>query len=322
VAPPIVHVRRVIVSRPMRVRSVKSWPILLAIALQACSGPSTETAGPSIAPATTGSGGAMAEPAGTGGDVARTGETGQRPSPGGSGAIDAGAGAPIDDGPVVAPRGPLALATMRGPFASLDAYCAAFVSAHRRVDAAASCQPAQTGVEGRGVTASGAEPFLEARLFRTADGEGLTSCLLATRTARGWFVDEAHQATCDSEGTTRVGVEVQEIAVRAVRPAGAPLVLVRYTTRTSRSSDAQDETEQSSDKTMLLCGVGTSARPSCVRIPMGSVEERDRGGRTQRRTWQLRVSYPDETTIVIAGGGRGVPPDARRAVGRHEIVFP
>ena len=285
----------------------------LVTVLAACSGPSTAV---ETTPVETSAMTSTERPVE---DVAATNGTASRGETGREVIADAGV-TPVDDGPRIAPQGPLALAAMRGPYASLEAYCASFVAAHRRVGADPSCQPSTSGVEGRSVAPAGAPPFVEARVFRASNGEGLTSCMLAARTARGWFIDEAHQPACDTEGATRIGVEVEEIAVRDVRPGGAPLVVFRYTSRTALRSEAQDETERSSDKTLVLCGVGASERPTCIRVPLGSVRETDRNGRTRRRTWQLRVSYPDDTTIVVFG--RGADGSARGAIGRHRVVFP
>jgi hypothetical protein len=216
---------------------------------------------------------------------------------------------------------PFEATALDGPFGTIDEYLARNPVNH---DEECGARPKPTGRPQR-VPASG--PVREGRLLRAPGSLAcapIEYCVLALRTAEGWFV---RQSAEPCQGTIGPGrrVSVGATKVRWVAAAaGSAVLAIEETRQTSEVEIAEkgghrDERQQHRESRYLtLCGAGASTKPSCTTAVVLSCPNAN--GETTEATWSLA-----EGNVTLESDA---DPDAACAwdgpfvLGTHPLVFP
>lgn len=224
---------------------------------------------------------------------------------------------------------PLAVASMAGPFATIDAYCATAIDEQRARDPEEpevecwAVNPDDERAELMPDAALPAGPTALAPPFRTAVfvavGFNGPTCAIAVETDGGWYGATLGSACGHRDSRSSSHLELLELAVRDLLPGGAPELMVRLR-EAERYADLDGDGGRSTieSETLRVCGVGPSGRPSCVE-PIEVVRHETTvpgasGGRLPGNVqWERTVDYRADS-IVLRGG----PADRS---GRHPIVF-
>ena len=160
----------------------------------------------------------------------------------------------------VPPARTLEMHTLVGPYASL----AAFGARAKRDGEATRCRT------GPRASRKGLEGAIEATWVRCEvdiAGARVTDCLLAVRSAKGWFVDEQRRLRCGG----RLG-PLSSVKSRFDPPAWKdPVLLARFETDTIEGEwreGGQGKKEPAyprpdENRWLIICGVGSSGVPSC-----------------------------------------------------------
>jgi hypothetical protein len=214
----------------------------------------------------------------------------------------------VVDGAGARPDG--AMRFLSGPYDALDSHCAAWGAEGAGQWAPHACEhEAAIGVP---AAISGA-PFAEARIFERRGPDGVER-LLAIRTARGWYVDEARPQVAAGDAG-RVTTEWHEFAIRDVVPFGPNELLVRRDEVTARSSG--DEIIKQRRLLMTVCAVVVE-QPTCMDLLVGEVESHAGGDAGYRRTgWAVDVEFDErQRAVVVPVFGR-----APRLAALREVTF-
>lgn len=185
-----------------------------------------------------------------------------------------------------------AMRFLSGPYDALDSHCAAWGEAGSWQWAPHACEhEAAAGVP---APISGA-PFAEARIFERRGPDGVER-LLAIRTARGWYVDEARpQVAAGAAG--RVATEWHEFTIRDVVPFGPDELLVRRDEVTTRESGGRVIKQRR--LVMTVCAVVVE-QPTCMDLLVGEVESAaGDDGEHGRTGWAVDVEFDERQRAVV-----------------------
>lgn len=231
-------------------------------------------------------------------------------------------------------------APLLGPFPSLDAFCAG-----RRTtdDAAAPCDPAAPFpaevYEGPTALARGQAPILEARTLWSAglpslNPEAEVLVHLAIRTAQGWFVSEP-VADIYNPGAfgifsslTATALELTDLVA-----GGSPELVYRFALGRHDSDMGLNEIESTSERSLVLCGIGPSGAPSCTGALTLEVRsersiflpDEDEPGATHEGLFDthytIHESIAPEGRITLTSTD-DLPEPLRSLLGTRPLVFP
>src|SRR5579871_1630644 len=224
------------------------------------------------------------------------------------------------------PARPVALA---GPFPTLQAYCAQLQGTTCYLEEEARSSGAG---KPKGVVA----PFRAVKLFSAGKSEDDRGWRLAIQTDAGWFVDEElvpHEVdNIDLRG------RVDELEVAPQCAGGKPLVkLVVAEIDCSGEIEPGDVVVDahgkkhvadgyhhhlyaSAERSLVVCGVGASGKPSCTpKIAIGQSAP-DRNGEAEHGDWQNRLlaTFFADGRLVLAPDRA----DAKNAPETHFLAFP
>jgi hypothetical protein len=150
---------------------------------------------------------------------------------------------------------------------------------------------------------------------------------LALRTRAGWFISDS-LATSERQGHSNY--EVDETAVEKV--PGLPVLAVSFHSsgynRGERNSDGELNGDSQSGVELALCGVGSSAAPSCTpsfrvsyhRIYSPYPSERPRPELDVE--WKIRVRYLRSAFVLSTSRRSRIDEKERKLLGRHPMIFP
>lgn len=244
------------------------------------------------------------------------------------------------DAGVARAREVLTPAPLRGPFASLKAFCA---GREARDAVASPCDPEAPFpaevYEGPTELARGWGPILAARVLwtagpsaRTPEAEVLVH--LAIRTEQGWFVSEP-VADIYNPGAFGIHASLTATALElADLVAGGPPELVyRFVLGRDDSDMGLNEIESTSARSLVICGIGPSGAPSCTgALPLEVRSERsvflpeeDEPG--VRHEGLFNTHYTITETIAPEGGitlasADDLPEALRPLLGTRPLRFP
>jgi hypothetical protein len=205
-----------------------------------------------------------------------------------------------------APR-PLAVTAMQGPYADVDAYCAARTGVAER-DApddpvGTYCWPVDPDDDRAELMPGAALPTgpqplaapFASGVFVAVGLDGPT-CGIVVDTAGGWYGAPLGAACGHADSRSWSHLELVELAVKDVLPGGAPELVVRLREVERHASMDNDGVETDVDSELLvLCGVGDAGRPACAE-PL-----------TVKRRWSSRRLAGVEADPAVAPGPDEVP---------------
>jgi hypothetical protein len=146
----------------------------------------------------------------------------------------------------------LKTSTLKGPYTRIEAYCQEGPNAQGQ---AVRCD-LQPGGYGRTLS-GGTSTLLEARLFSfRADlaGTKVSFCRIAVRTAAGWFVaDPEVDGPCQGVHGPGATATTKTEALRFSDDGQVVVAIVR-----------RESSRDGAERSIVLCGVGPSAIPSCT----------------------------------------------------------
>jgi hypothetical protein len=217
--------------------------------------------------------------------------------------------------PAARPDELVAPAPLDGPHASLAAFCAA----HAEAEPGAPCDPASALTPQLPPVAL-APPYRELALLITGFDE---TCSLALRTAEGWFVHEGFTECKLMGGRWDRDVTFPAAALRDVVPGGAPALVVEILseeTFNDTPADAADDDMElisTTSRTLMVCGLGRSGRPSCTQ-PVLLAWSGDR-----RPAVAFTATFEAGALVLrLAQGGTAATPELAGRLGRHPLRFP
>ena len=235
----------------------------------------------------------------------------------------------VEESPGAAPEpGVFPPAPLRGPFKSVEAYCAGLARETRRRMVEEGEHVRQTCMLSRTVKllggASREAEIRDARLRRISAspfGAPLEICRVALRTAQGWWIREADDdPTC--KGPIGPSSVIKTHADTVARTARGRLITVESTIETERRNydpgpggNRVANYELERRRVMRLCGVGPSGTPSCT--PEITTGCNDTQGTMRTVSWRIT-----EDTLYLDGPSvreaclYGAPPE------RGPLVFP
>jgi len=219
---------------------------------------------------------------------------------------------------------PLAPTPLVGPFAGPGDYCAA--QNQRSPDQPVRCDAARAGVAaGPEAIASPPPPMTEVRLVAMTGQFEEVTCLLAIRTAAGWWIhDGVPCETPTAEGR-------HWTAALELRADGAGRVVARFAVSRARTDYDSEAPEAGADdrfaceEVLIVCGVGRSGRPSCTpNLTIGVTRcpaTAPSGASPPRLAWDVR-SEPAIEAERIRFPKTSPATDVELPSGDHRLVFP
>jgi tetratricopeptide (TPR) repeat protein len=173
------------------------------------------------------------------------------------------------DRAVPAASGPLAPAPLPGPFADLGDWCEA--QNQRSPDSPVTCDATRSGLAaGPDVIASPPRPLQEVRLVAMTGALDDVTCLLALRTAAGWWLHDGIPCETPSPGgrdwAAALALAGDDSAGRGSREAR---IVGRFLLSYAQDDDAAVDDGDAPgghqcEEVVVVCGVGRSGRPSCT----------------------------------------------------------
>jgi hypothetical protein len=232
-------------------------------------------------------------------------------------------------GAVAAAQGPLSPAPLPGPFADLGDWCEA--QNQRSPDSLVTCDATRSGLAaGPDRIGSPPRPLAEVRLVAMTGALDDVTCLLALRTAAGWWIHDGIPCETPTPGGRdwAAGLALaDDTASRTPRIVGR--FLLSYT-RDEEVADDEDAGGHQCEEVVVVCGVGRSGRPSCTpNLTVGwaascATEAPSGPAPPPAPAWtrrsELALSPSKLTFAPVVGNPRKVPVEL--PTGSHRLVFP
>lgn len=229
---------------------------------------------------------------------------------------------------------------LRGPFSTLEKFCAG----HTTLDGeSVPCDPAapfpDEVYEGPTALPAGEGPILAARVLWAA---GTTSPTLASevlvhlaiRTAQGWFVGPP-VGDIYNPGAFGIHASMKATALELedLVAGGAPELAYRFSLDRYDSDLGLNEYESTTERALVVCGIGASGAPSCtgaITLEVGSERailfpDQDEPGMKHEglyaNHYTLTATFAPDGQLALQGA-EPLPESARRLLGAHPLRFP
>jgi tetratricopeptide (TPR) repeat protein len=234
---------------------------------------------------------------------------------------------------------PLQVRMLRGPYASIKAYCKELERSAS--DDGATCDvnyDSASGLTGGPHRIAGPPaPYDAVEIFASEELDGY--CNLAISVAGKWYIDERTLECFSERARASIEVTARELAVRDVMPGGHPEIALRVEVVAETDPEALEEEPEVIERTattyQVYCGVGESRRPTCtgaIAVARTESEKKPSGKRfrvTAQHELTLRAGAA-ELVVEPRAGSRAGPRAGSRAgspwqpelLGTHELVFP
>jgi hypothetical protein len=201
---------------------------------------------------------------------------------------------------------------MRGPFARLEDFC--------QTQEKGRDEPCPMPGHGTTLTKVG-PPYREVAWIRVAGGTAISTCYVAFKLAKGWFVEPRGDSCEDSVDLKWVPVAFE---VTDLVPGDHKEVVLRSTSEIydvwANEEGAARSAPNRCEAWLVACGVPAKGVPSCMYMQTGGAKECGPDG-TAEWTWQLEPVFTAGGQVDVKATGKP-DADARALMGRRSLAFP